>query len=203
MATSTTQLRRRRSRGHQRGDAADERRTRERHLVGRARRPRSPRRVVPGQQQAGDQRERQSGHPAERAQPDGRRDAAQHDELSRTRNGELPVEHRARRGSTDGHALLTERTGIRFTRPSCVPLTAARATGVPGSGACPACHARSGCAPPASGEIRTVPLPSPGPDEVLVRTLYSGISRGTETLVFRGGVPPSQHAADARAVPGG
>ena len=30
---------------------------------------------------------------------------------------------------------------------------------------------------------------------MLVRTLRSGISRGTETLVFRGGVPPSQHAA--------
>jgi threonine dehydrogenase-like Zn-dependent dehydrogenase len=28
---------------------------------------------------------------------------------------------------------------------------------------------------------------------VVVRTLRSGISRGTETLVFRGGVPPEQH----------
>jgi 2-desacetyl-2-hydroxyethyl bacteriochlorophyllide A dehydrogenase len=47
---------------------------------------------------------------------------------------------------------------------------------------------------PGVGEIRTASLPPPGPDEVLVRTRYSGISRGTETLVFRGGVPPSQHA---------
>jgi len=31
-----------------------------------------------------------------------------------------------------------------------------------------------------------------GPDEVLVRTLYTGISRGTETLVFRGVVPASE-----------
>jgi threonine dehydrogenase-like Zn-dependent dehydrogenase len=38
-------------------------------------------------------------------------------------------------------------------------------------------------------------VPEPGPDEVLVRTLRSGISRGTETLVFRGGVPPGQHGA--------
>jgi threonine dehydrogenase-like Zn-dependent dehydrogenase len=30
---------------------------------------------------------------------------------------------------------------------------------------------------------------------VVVRALHSGISRGTETLVFRGEVPPSQHAA--------
>ena len=29
----------------------------------------------------------------------------------------------------------------------------------------------------------------------MVRALVSGVSRGTETLVFRGGVPPSQHAA--------
>ena len=47
---------------------------------------------------------------------------------------------------------------------------------------------------PGSGEIRTVDLPDPGPGEVLVRTLVSGVSRGTETLVFRGGVPESQYA---------
>jgi threonine dehydrogenase-like Zn-dependent dehydrogenase len=48
---------------------------------------------------------------------------------------------------------------------------------------------------PGVGEIRPVTLPPPGPDEVLVRTLHSGISRGTETLVFGGGVPESQYAA--------
>jgi threonine dehydrogenase-like Zn-dependent dehydrogenase len=48
---------------------------------------------------------------------------------------------------------------------------------------------------PGVGEIRPVTVRDPGPDEVLVRTLYSGISRGTETLVFRGEVPPSQYAA--------
>ncbi|KOX34407.1 dehydrogenase [Saccharothrix sp. NRRL B-16348] len=42
-------------------------------------------------------------------------------------------------------------------------------------------------------EIREVALAEPGPDDVLVRTLYSGISRGTESLVLRGGVPESQH----------
>src|SRR6201999_4619813 len=35
---------------------------------------------------------------------------------------------------------------------------------------------------------------APGPDEVLVRTVCSGVSRGTETLVFRGAVPPDQYA---------
>lgn len=47
---------------------------------------------------------------------------------------------------------------------------------------------------PGEGEIRPVELPRPGPDDVVVRTLCSGVSRGTETLVFRGGVPESQHA---------
>ncbi|MGW7132060.1 zinc-dependent alcohol dehydrogenase [Streptomyces bobili] len=47
---------------------------------------------------------------------------------------------------------------------------------------------------PGHGEIRDVTLPDPAEGEVLVRSLYSGVSRGTETLVFRGGVPESQHA---------
>jgi threonine dehydrogenase-like Zn-dependent dehydrogenase len=47
---------------------------------------------------------------------------------------------------------------------------------------------------PGHGEIRDAELPDPGPDDVVVRTRYTAISRGTETLVFRGGVPPSQHA---------
>ncbi|MEU1705084.1 dehydrogenase [Streptomyces sp. NPDC005706] len=46
---------------------------------------------------------------------------------------------------------------------------------------------------PGAGELRDVTLAEPGEGEVLVRTLYSGVSRGTETLVFRGGVPDSQH----------
>ena len=48
---------------------------------------------------------------------------------------------------------------------------------------------------PGEGEIRPVELPRPGAGEVLVRTLYSGVSRGTESIVFRGGVPESQHQA--------
>ncbi len=48
---------------------------------------------------------------------------------------------------------------------------------------------------PGRGEIRSVPVRDPGPGEVLVRTLRSGVSRGTETLVFRGGVPADQYAA--------
>ncbi|MFC6043120.1 zinc-dependent alcohol dehydrogenase [Nocardioides hankookensis] len=47
---------------------------------------------------------------------------------------------------------------------------------------------------PGRGELRTEPLPQPGPDEVLVRSLHSGVSRGTELLVHRGGVPVDQHA---------
>ncbi|MCT9083006.1 zinc-dependent alcohol dehydrogenase [Streptomyces fulvoviolaceus] len=48
---------------------------------------------------------------------------------------------------------------------------------------------------PGQGELRDVALPEPAEGEVVVRALYSGVSRGTETLVFRGGVPESQHAA--------
>ncbi|WP_425569558.1 zinc-dependent alcohol dehydrogenase [Pseudonocardia yuanmonensis] len=48
---------------------------------------------------------------------------------------------------------------------------------------------------PGRVSLHEVELPAPGPDEVLVRTLYTGVSRGTEALVFRGGVPASQHTA--------
>jgi hypothetical protein len=48
---------------------------------------------------------------------------------------------------------------------------------------------------PGCGEIRPVTLPQPGGDDVTVRTLLSAVSRGTETLVFRGGVPPGQYGA--------
>jgi threonine dehydrogenase-like Zn-dependent dehydrogenase len=42
---------------------------------------------------------------------------------------------------------------------------------------------------PGLGAIRSHDLPPPGPGEVLIEADYSGISRGTESLVFRGGVP--------------
>src|SRR3979409_717968 len=48
---------------------------------------------------------------------------------------------------------------------------------------------------PGCGEIRPVALPEPGRDDVMVRTVRTGGSRGTETLVFRGRVPPDQYAA--------
>ena len=48
---------------------------------------------------------------------------------------------------------------------------------------------------PGNGEIRPVPLPEPGPDDVLVRTLWSAVSRGTESIVFAGRVPASQRQA--------
>jgi threonine dehydrogenase-like Zn-dependent dehydrogenase len=48
---------------------------------------------------------------------------------------------------------------------------------------------------PGRGEIRAEALPDPGPGEVRVRTVRTGVSRGTETLVFRGGVPPELRAS--------
>jgi 2-desacetyl-2-hydroxyethyl bacteriochlorophyllide A dehydrogenase len=48
-------------------------------------------------------------------------------------------------------------------------------------------------AAPGRGEIRDEPLPAAYDDDVTVRALYSGISRGTEALVFQGRVPASEY----------
>lgn len=42
------------------------------------------------------------------------------------------------------------------------------------------------------GEIRREPLPAPATGQALVQTLHSAISRGSELLVHRGGVPASE-----------
>lgn len=47
---------------------------------------------------------------------------------------------------------------------------------------------------PGRGEIREEPLPPRGPNDVLVETVWSAISRGTESLVLHGRVPPSEYA---------
>lgn len=51
---------------------------------------------------------------------------------------------------------------------------------------------------PGVGELRRHDLPVPGPHDVLVRTRFSGVSRGTERLVHAGAVPP-EHAERMRA----
>jgi len=48
-------------------------------------------------------------------------------------------------------------------------------------------------AAPGRGDIRNEVLRAPADDEIVVRALYSSISRGTESLVFRGRVPPSEY----------
>jgi hypothetical protein len=45
---------------------------------------------------------------------------------------------------------------------------------------------------PGRGAIRGEALTSPGDDDVVVQALFSGISRGTEALVFAGRVPQSE-----------
>lgn len=45
---------------------------------------------------------------------------------------------------------------------------------------------------PGVGELRREPLTPPTQHDVRIRTLYSGISRGTESLVFNGRVPESE-----------
>ena len=56
-------------------------------------------------------------------------------------------------------------------------------------------RARSGCATPASARSAPSRCPSRVRTTSSSAPLRSGISRGTETLVFRGGVPASQYAA--------
>jgi threonine dehydrogenase-like Zn-dependent dehydrogenase len=48
-------------------------------------------------------------------------------------------------------------------------------------------------AEPGRGEIRAERLSAPKAGEALVRTLFSGVSRGTEALVFQGRVPSSEY----------
>src|ERR1700712_197799 len=76
---------------------------------------------------------------------------------------------------------------IRLTRPSG---SHRRRTGAPLAGEELAFWLRE----PGLGEIRSLTPPERVDGEVLVRTVCSGVSRGTETLVFRGGVPESQYA---------
>jgi threonine dehydrogenase-like Zn-dependent dehydrogenase len=45
---------------------------------------------------------------------------------------------------------------------------------------------------PGVGALRSQPVQPPGPGEVLVRTLHTAVSRGTETSVFGGHVPASE-----------
>ncbi|HEY3977470.1 MAG TPA: hypothetical protein VGM79_09380 [Streptosporangiaceae bacterium] len=52
-------------------------------------------------------------------------------------------------------------------------------------------------------EIRELPVPPPAAGEVLVRTLCSGISGGTERLVYRGEVPAELALDDAIGALGG
>ena len=56
---------------------------------------------------------------------------------------------------------------------------------------------------PGQGALRTETLPEPGPGELRLRMLASGVSRGTEALVLAGRVPPSQHAAMRAPLMGG
>jgi NADPH:quinone reductase-like Zn-dependent oxidoreductase len=48
-------------------------------------------------------------------------------------------------------------------------------------------------ADPGRGEIRSERLPTPSSSDVVVMARFSGISRGTEALVFQGRVPASEH----------
>lgn len=47
---------------------------------------------------------------------------------------------------------------------------------------------------PSRGELREEALAAPAANEVLVQALFSGVSRGTEALVYEGRVPPSEYS---------
>lgn len=47
--------------------------------------------------------------------------------------------------------------------------------------------------PPGGADLYSEILPDRGPDELLVQTHYSAVSRGTETLVYAGSVPESEY----------
>lgn len=47
--------------------------------------------------------------------------------------------------------------------------------------------------PPGHADLRAEELPERQPDELRVRTLFSAVSRGTETLVYAGHVPASEY----------
>ncbi|MGA0564999.1 zinc-dependent alcohol dehydrogenase [Ancylobacter sp. VNQ12] len=49
------------------------------------------------------------------------------------------------------------------------------------------------CVEPGRYELRHVPLGEPPADLLTIRTIISGISRGTERLVLQGGIPASEH----------
>lgn len=46
---------------------------------------------------------------------------------------------------------------------------------------------------PGAGSLRAETCPEPRENEVLIRTLYSGISRGTEALIWNGQIPESEY----------
>jgi len=56
---------------------------------------------------------------------------------------------------------------------------------------------------PRSVEIRELPTPRPAAGEVMVTTVMSGISSGTERLVYRGEVPPGMALDDTIGALGG
>ena len=53
---------------------------------------------------------------------------------------------------------------------------------------------------PGRGELRHETLPPPGAGDVVVRALHSGISRGTESLVFHGACRSASTSACARRI---
>ena len=168
--------------GGERGRAADEHRAPQRHPVGRSQA------ALPGTDEGHRQ---QDG--AERACCEGS-DPAADLEPHRCRKGRQhgdQGEHRDERlGLPSTHPVLLSQSGTVDTRVWPVRLhpPLGEEARVPDDA-----RAFWVCGP-GRGAILPAPVEAPAADEVLVRTLHSGVSRGTEALVFRGEVPADQRA---------
>ncbi len=82
----------------------------------------------------------------------------------------------------------TDAESTAVTNPASLPDPAAAPTSASTPDAARAFWVTS----PGQGEIRDVPLAPRRDGDVVVRTLYTGVSRGTESLVFAGRVPESE-----------
>ena len=186
--------------GDQRGDTADQCRPAEGHPVGRAEGARPGAVQGPGEHRPGGEGEGEPGQPARRPHADRRAEQGQQQDLQRPLPPRSPAGPASRRKCCSGPPHIL-RPGDRVDQgrvlcATCAHLGTWNRFPIVQEDADEA-HRACFLAQLARSRARSVTSPcrTPPQDEVLVRALYSGVSRGTETLVFRGGVPESQYAA--------
>src|SRR5690606_16088940 len=126
-----------------------------------------------------------------------RRDREQRGRQARCGNAAAQTVHgRQRRGGRHRNyaCMSLRRLQVSLRAPRAARTRRAACGGPPMAQTEPIAARAFWTAPPGRGEIRSEQLPAPAPGSVLVEALYSGISRGTESLIFAGRVPASEHA---------